>query len=80
MVWRTMEEWNDRGRFISRGEKCLLRDPDGNCLWNKDQTSKTKRKDSYRETRREWFCPNEANYNEYKDWDDLDDAVFREYS
>lgn len=43
--WRTMQEWNTRGRYISKGEKCKLRDPDGNCLWSKDQTSKSKQKD-----------------------------------
>ena len=37
MTWRTMKQWNKRGKYITKGEKCRLRDPDGVCLWHKDQ-------------------------------------------
>lgn len=40
MTWKTMQEWNEKGRYITKGQKCKLRDPDGNCLWSKEQTKK----------------------------------------
>lgn len=41
MTWKTIQEWNDGGRFVKKGEKCKLRDPDGKPLFNKTQTKKS---------------------------------------
>jgi hypothetical protein len=44
MVWRTMEEWNKRGKMVKKGEKCLLRDPSGICLFSGEQVTASKPK------------------------------------
>lgn len=57
MTWKTMQEWNEKGRYIAKGQKCKLRDPDGNCLWSKEQTKKSKGK--------EWDDWEENDYNSF---------------
>lgn len=42
MVWRTLQEWNNRGMVVIKGSKCLLRDPENNCLFNRKQVVKRK--------------------------------------
>lgn len=63
MTWRTMSEWNARRRHITKGEKCILRDPNEECLWSKDQTSKSPK-------RRGWVDYSNTDYSEGSDYDD----------
>lgn len=73
MVWRTMEEWNSRDRYIKKGQKCLLRDPDGNCLWNKGQTKRGRER------------PFPSDYDRWVptedlEWNDRDSAICEAYT
>lgn len=43
MTWRTMEEWNLKGKVVIKGSKCMLRDPEGVCLFSESQVKKKKR-------------------------------------
>lgn len=49
MVWRTMKEWNHKGKMVKKGEKCLLRDPSGAYLFNSDQVKQLKSRKSHAE-------------------------------
>lgn len=40
MTWRTLDEWNRKGKIVIKGTKCILRDPDGRCLFNDSQVKK----------------------------------------
>jgi hypothetical protein len=45
MTWRSAKQWVEKGRHITKGEKCRLRCPDsGYSLFHKSQTSKFKKK------------------------------------
>jgi hypothetical protein len=62
-----MPEWNSRGRHVTKGGKCILRDPDEECLWSKDQTSKTPE-------RRVWVDYESTDYSDWHDYG-LDDPM-----
>lgn len=75
MTWRTMEEWNKRKRFVTKGERCMLRDLEGVCLWRKDQTTKIKKK---KYTSKDLSF--HTNYDQNIEWNDFDDVICQEYS
>ncbi|QDP62324.1 MAG: hypothetical protein Unbinned8472contig1000_24 [Prokaryotic dsDNA virus sp.] len=41
MTWKTFEEWKEEGYSVIKGEKSVLRDPDGVCLFNEGQVQET---------------------------------------
>lgn len=71
MTWRTMSEWNMRGRSVKKGEKCTLKCPKGNNLFHKDQTKKTGTAQHERYS--------DSCYNNYEDYDYDNDHSYGEY-
>jgi hypothetical protein len=74
-VYRTLESWNSRGRYITRGEKSKLRCPDTKLpLFEKSQTTKMKN------VERCWHNDfDRCNVNHYEDWSDWDTVIGMEY-
>jgi hypothetical protein len=76
MTWRTMSEWNAKGKAVVKGTKCILRDPDGNCLFSSNQVQP--RKERYyvpREYNRSngYYAQSGGNYQKHDyDYDDYD--------
>lgn len=57
MTWRTLKQWNKKGRKVIAGEHSRLRDPDtGEALFCKKQAEKVK-----------------VVYRDPEGWDDIDD-------
>jgi len=50
MTWRTLDEWNRKGKIVIKGTKCILRDPDGRCLFNNSQVKKKNTTELYNST------------------------------
>ena len=76
MVWRTMAEWNTKGKRVIKGSKCLLRDPDGNCLFNEDQVEKKSYRTDYNNHIRSsygYYAQSGGNYQKHDyDYDNYD--------
>jgi hypothetical protein len=77
MVWRTMQEWNLKGKVVTKGSKCLLRDPQGICLFNQDQVEKSRERQTYQTTSRKsstgYYAQQGGNYQKHDyDYDDYD--------
>lgn len=77
MVWKTVREWNTEGKNVIKGQKCILRDPEGNCLFSHDQVQKTERNYSgYTNSRRGYYAQKGGNYQQY----DYDYGTFGDWS
>lgn len=79
MVWRTMVEWNQKGKSVIKGTKCLLRDPNGTCLFNEGQVEKRVRQAyirperEYKSSRVGYYAQSGGNYQKHDyDYDDYD--------
>ena len=82
MTWKTVKEWNAEGKNVIKGQKCVLRDPVGNCLFSEGQVEKTERKYyrsghcDYIPTRNGYYAQKGGNYQKY----DYDYDAFGDWS
>jgi len=49
MKLRTLQEWNERGRWIVKGNTAKETDKDGNALFSKDQTKRVRTLEEWNE-------------------------------
>lgn len=71
MSYRTLEEWNARGRQIIKGEKAMGRLNDNTPLFGKEQTKKAQ--PQIRNTSG-YSGGQGANWDQSEDWDEVQEA------
>lgn len=67
---RTYQEWNERGRYVKKGEKALEFNRKGVALFSKQQTQGKQDRSGWVD----YECAG-TTYSQSKDWDCFDSAI-----
>ncbi|QQK87951.1 hypothetical protein pSalSNUABM01_082 [Salmonella phage pSal-SNUABM-01] len=73
MVYRSLKDWNKKGKMVKKGERASARSTDGTALFSNEQVKKfpTRRVNSPDHFR--VFGYNSSR--DYDDWDERDEAI-----